>query len=251
MYDRIDRGSPEPATLYFERSFLKGKEIFYRISIVRIPLANQTVLEVGCGSGGTLSYFKEKGCPITGLDPNYKNIQYGHDVHDLNLHCGGIEKIDQILGDRDYFDFVILEQTLEHLSDPISALKMLRKRLKPDGVMYIGVPGFLDICRRYDGDLRRYLEFTHLVHFTLSSITSMLAIAGFELIYGNENIHAVARVSPTISSQHNNECVKLLNYVGDLKLKYYSTRRIIKKLTFIYPIWVLGYVRSLVTGISK
>lgn len=251
LYGQIDRGSPEPPSSYFERGVFKGANIFAHISVFQKPLVNQTVLDVGCGTGGVLSYFKKQGCLETGLDLGYENIQYGRTQHDLNLICGDIDHLDDILEVSIRFDFIILEQTLEHLSNPIGMLKVLRKRLNPNGLLYIGVPGFRNIREQYDGDLLRYIQFPHLVHFTLSSLSSILNCAGFNIIWGNESISAIAQISPTSTRQIKNESQSILDYVTELKSEFWSIRRIAKRLFFTYPIWFLGYIKARYTGNSQ
>ena len=251
LYGQIDRGSPEPSSSHFERGFLKGEKIYAHISKLRKPRPNQTVLDIGCGTGGVLAYFKSQGCLITGLDPGKENIHFGRDLKDLNLLCGDVNELDSFLETSTSFDIIILEQTLEHFSDPILILKLLSKRLKSDGLIYIGVPGLLSIREHYDGDLRRYFQFPHLVHFTSRSLGSILASAGFKLIWCNEEISAIAVLSPIIAPQIQTDPQEILIYVSELKTEFWSTRRVIKRFFFTYPIWIMGYVRARITNISK
>lgn len=251
LYGQIDRGSPEPPSSYFEKGVIKGQNIFAHLSAFQLISSKQTVLDLGCGTGGVLSYFKKQGCLETGLDLGYENIQYGRTQHDLNLILGEINHLDDILSVSNRFDFIILEQTLEHLSDPIGMLKTLQKRLNPNGLLYIGVPGFRNIRKQYDGDLLRYIQFPHLVHFTLSSLRSILNCAGFNIIWGNESISAIAQISPTSTRQIKNESQSILDLVTELKFEFWSIRRITKRLFFTYPIWFLGYIKALYTGISQ
>ena len=158
---------------------------------------------------------------------------------------------DDILEVSIRFDFIILEQTLEHLSDPIGLLKVLRKRLNPDGLLYIGVPGFRNIRQQYDGDLLRYIQFPHLVHFTLSSLSSILNSAGFNLIWGTESISALAQISPRMFRQIQNESQRILDYVTELKSEFWSIHRIAKRLFLTYPVWFCGYIKALYTGNSQ
>jgi len=250
LYGQIDRGSPEPRSSNFERSFLKGENIFHQIMAMQLHLKIQNVLDIGCGTGGVLSYFKSRGCSVTGLDLGYENIQFGRNQHGLNLFCSDINDLDDIPKSPTYFDLVILEQTLEHFSDPISTLQLLRKRLKPDGLLYIGVPGFLNIRDQYDGDLLRYIQFPHLVHFSLTSLKSVLGRAGFRVIWGTESISVIAQSSSTKVPQVHHDFKPILDYVAELKSEFWSMRRIAKRILITHPIYFLGYLRALYTGKS-
>jgi SAM-dependent methyltransferase len=61
------------------------------------------------------------------------NVEYeedivNHDLHNLNLDYGEI------------FDFVLLNQTVEHLYDPITCLKNIKKYMKNNSCIYINAP---------------------------------------------------------------------------------------------------------------
>lgn len=82
----------------------------------------------------------EKGLAINGLDPEWEYIK--HDQVDLIEYRVDKVKHDLhqlILEDGDY-DFVMVNQTLEHVYDPITCLKNIYKYMKPGGFLYLNVP---------------------------------------------------------------------------------------------------------------
>jgi SAM-dependent methyltransferase len=70
---------------YFERNpALFNKFILKAIDFLR-PNSNDTILEVGCGTGSTLNKLKLKyGSNVYGLDPSRKAITYGKNKYKLN-----------------------------------------------------------------------------------------------------------------------------------------------------------------------
>ena len=58
---------------------------------------------------------------------NYEDDKINNDLHNLNLH-------------RTDFDFVMLNQTIEHLYDPITCLKNIYKHLNKNAIFYANVP---------------------------------------------------------------------------------------------------------------
>jgi SAM-dependent methyltransferase len=92
------------------------------------------------------------------------------------------------------FDAVIMIALIEHLIDPISALKNIKKVLKPGGFVYIDTPNIAKITRRiklclghfpstaslaeglitYDGEKVDLYDEGHLHYFTYRSLSRLL-----------------------------------------------------------------------------
>ena len=123
--------------MYFEylmrRSFLG---VIYR-RYVLYPRLNchlqGKVLDVGCGIGDMLSYREN----TVGLDVNPLNVSFCK-KRKLNAY---VMKPNIIPFDDKSFDSVLLDNVLEHLESPSLLFKEIRRVLKPDGFVLIGVPG--------------------------------------------------------------------------------------------------------------
>ena len=91
------------------------------------------VLDIGCGIGDMLSYRKN----IIGLDVNPLNIDFCK-KRQLEAY---VMKPDVIpFGDKT-FDSVLLDNVLEHIEKPSLLFKEMKRVLKADGILLIGVPG--------------------------------------------------------------------------------------------------------------
>ena len=91
------------------------------------------VLDVGCGIGDMLSYRKN----TVGLDVNSLNVDFCQ-KRQLEAH---MMKPDVISFKDKTFDSVLLDNVLEHIEKPSLLFKEIRRVLKPDGILLIGVPG--------------------------------------------------------------------------------------------------------------
>ncbi|VAX34436.1 hypothetical protein MNBD_NITROSPIRAE03-517, partial [hydrothermal vent metagenome] len=108
--------------------------------------------------------------------------------------CGDIEEIN-LPFDEGYFDCMILADILEHLKDPLSTLKKLRKHLSDSGCVVASIPNV-----RYHGIINMLVEGhwkyedcgildrTHLRFFTKNEIESLFKEAEFEITGITANI---------------------------------------------------------------
>jgi 2-polyprenyl-3-methyl-5-hydroxy-6-metoxy-1,4-benzoquinol methylase len=97
---------------------------------------NVRVLDIGCGFGETLGYHKKRGCDVYGVeaDENIKRVaeKYGYNVHIGVFTPGNYE--------AEFFDYVTMDQVIEHLSDPIASLQGVAQVTKPGGSVIISTP---------------------------------------------------------------------------------------------------------------
>jgi SAM-dependent methyltransferase len=97
------------------------------------------VLDVGAGFGQVLYLLgKMKGIDGTGLEPDPFSRQIAAEKMGVTLSPETVEEF--LAGTHEPYDLIVLNQTFEHLLEPLQTLQGLAKILKPDGVIYIGVP---------------------------------------------------------------------------------------------------------------
>jgi SAM-dependent methyltransferase len=108
----------------------------YRNNILYPALSRQfqgRVLDVGCGIGDFLQFRKD----TVGVDINKYNVEY---CRKLGLEAYPIENGKYPFGDQS-FDGAILDNVLEHLTDPSPTILEIKRILKGGGRFIIGVPG--------------------------------------------------------------------------------------------------------------
>ncbi len=149
-----------------------------------LPNQARRVLEIGCSSGATLAWLKQRWpnvetFGVDGYAPLEKTIQSRADhalIHDL----------DHPLPDIGTFDLILALDVLEHLRDPQSVLNDLSSRLAPGGVCIVSVPNIANykvlapllFMRRFRYVTEGILDRTHLRWFTEESARSLMADAG-------------------------------------------------------------------------
>ncbi len=139
-----------------EGRYIEERENWLILDFLR-PRKGQRLLDVGCGTGNHLLFFKEMGLDVTGIEPSVPMLSIAREILGKNaaLHQGFAEDLPF---DDNEFDLVCLITTLEFCTDPIRALseamRVARKRI------FIGVlnsVSFIGIQRKIEGLFKRTL----------------------------------------------------------------------------------------------
>jgi len=138
------------------------------------------ILEIGCGAGGILKYFKEKGFYVEGIDLGQEYIEYGKSKG-LNLHCGDINL-------QYKPDIIIYNHVLEHITDINQHLEYLYNFIDKNTYIFISVPGIKKAMLRNDFDFLLFLQNAHIYYFSLATLKNLMEKNNFKLIKGNEAI---------------------------------------------------------------
>jgi 2-polyprenyl-3-methyl-5-hydroxy-6-metoxy-1,4-benzoquinol methylase len=193
---------PEYASMesYFQGMVQRGKYLsdLLRQRLPKISFKGKNVLEIGCSAGGVLVPFLDNGAKVTGYDYDQRYLDYGKKTYPgLDLRYGGILESSQV---KEKFDLVIMNHVLEHLADPVSAIKIVEKYLNPGGIMYISVPGIRN-PEYYFSPEKSFLGALHIGHlFHFSRNTLMMNIPDFVGVYADNKIRAIFEFKPGIIS---------------------------------------------------
>ncbi|MFL5241025.1 MAG: class I SAM-dependent methyltransferase [Gemmataceae bacterium] len=135
------------------------------------------LLDFGCGGGRFLKRMHCAGWDVTGLDASedaVKRIRFGLG---LRAHVGTLPF--PSLPDSS-FDLITMWQTLEHVHDPLEALRDAYRLLAPGGELIISLPNIDSLPFRIFGHAWLGLDLPrHLTHFTPPTLHAMLERAGF------------------------------------------------------------------------
>jgi 2-polyprenyl-3-methyl-5-hydroxy-6-metoxy-1,4-benzoquinol methylase len=132
--------------LYFEEQTVSTRKyvIPYIEQVCEIN-KNTAVLEIGCGQGGNLLPFLEKGCNCIGVDICREKILMGQDFFKNHQYSDKIELIYEGIYEIDpeifqKFDIIILRDVIEHLPDHVQLMKLMKSYLKEDGIVFFAFP---------------------------------------------------------------------------------------------------------------
>ncbi len=138
--------------------------------------SGRRVLDVGCGAGMLLNSFKRRGWSVRGVEPTAAYAAFGSRRFDIPITAGFFSETSF---PGECFDLITLSQVLEHATDPGQMLRDCRKKLGPEGRLFVGVPTLLRPQRPIHGNT---LAGPHLSMFSLPTLRYLLAREGFEIL---------------------------------------------------------------------
>ena len=152
------------------------------------------LIEGGVGSCRNLLEFRRQGYDVAGLDvmPEAVDLAHARDLNQVHL---------QDLAEPWPFDegsacAVVLLDVLEHMADPVAALRQAHRALAPGGAVIVTVPAYEWLYGEWDralGHYRRYtagqlrsqaheagFEVQLLTHWNAFTLPAAVAVRGFQ-----------------------------------------------------------------------
>ena len=148
-----------------------------------------SVLELGCGAGGTgrAALQAGKAGRYVGLELSATAAEAAR-RHLTEVLVGDVESLD-LTRLHGQFDALIISEVLEHLTDPWKTLRRLGECLSPGGRVYASSPNVAHwkvirglINGRFEYAEKGVMDRTHLRWFTPQSYRRLFEEAGFEVL---------------------------------------------------------------------
>ncbi|MEZ0315962.1 MAG: class I SAM-dependent methyltransferase [Methylophilaceae bacterium] len=157
------------------RAWLNG----YKSSTFRWVPRSVRVLDIGCGFGQSLGYHQARGCEVYGVEAD-ENIRRVAEKFDYKVHVGLFDPAQYPDG---FFDYVTMDQVIEHVTDPLSTFSGVAKILKSGGRLVLSTPNANGWGAKTFG--RRWINWHtpyHLQFFSKRSIKLAAEQAGLSLL---------------------------------------------------------------------
>jgi len=173
-----------------------------RIKRLRAPRPGDELLDVGSQTGDFGVLAQQDGVQPHGveLSRSYADLCQQRWGRNSRIHCGPIADAPFHSGQ---FQYITCFETLEHMCDPIGALRRFRSWLAPDGLLAISVPSsdyfhfkfwllrrspLTPVARRvFERRLDFYktqvLPHTHIYNFSHRSVRLLLERGGFQPVF--------------------------------------------------------------------
>ena len=153
------------------------------------------LLEIGSGDGYTLAEFAKRGLDCTGVEPDKEEAKLSATRCPTNAKV-----IAAGFAEAPYeppYDVIVSYHVLEHLGDPLSALRAWQELLTPRGALVIEVPNILAPSLPVD---TKHFQWVHLFDFSEHTLRASLMVAGFEVLEmacNGGNLRTVSRPAAT------------------------------------------------------
>lgn len=219
------------------------------------------VLDIGCGTGNFLNFFKKKNLSNSyyGIEPikkYFKILKKDKFIKSKNID---LEKFKSQIK----FDLIIIDQTLEHIYNVQLARKQIEKYLNTNGYLVVGIPNANKYFKYNFFPFYWFLMREHIHHFNKLSIKNLfLNFTLIDCIDTNYFIHENSTKMPNsyfifknkknyitkivISPKKINQVfkkIKLYLQISDQHLKKFK-KNCLNKININYKIFVYGLGRE-------
>ncbi|MGQ0829623.1 MAG: class I SAM-dependent methyltransferase [Bacteroidota bacterium] len=189
-YYQTNKGSyeisySEEELLYFKN---KNEQKYWVIkTLINSNNAQPSLLDIGCGEGFTLKYFKEKNWNIRGIDySDFGCKKFNADCLPYLLIGDIHQQMLPLINSNSRFDVIWLDNVLEHVLDPLHLLKECKKLLKETGVLVIEVPNDFSVLQQFLKN-KKYINSDfwvvipdHISYFNHEGLSAIAAEARFK-----------------------------------------------------------------------
>jgi 2-polyprenyl-3-methyl-5-hydroxy-6-metoxy-1,4-benzoquinol methylase len=158
-----------------------GKEFARELTAFR---ATGILLDIGCAEGFFLLGVREScAWQVEGLEIIESSVAFARHRLGLVVHAGPLERLNAMDG---RFDYIRMNNVLEHVQDPIRFLRRVNALLRPGGRTYCSTPnGFQEGCLFRTAN-RRGLQLNllenHLFCYRPRTLRAIFAACGFRVL---------------------------------------------------------------------
>lgn len=137
------------------------------------------LLDVGAGPGILMEAARSLGWNAVGLELSQPSVQRIRGALGMVVHACAIELAPL---EPESFGVVTFSHSLEHLRDPVLALRSAAHFLRPGGVVHIAVPHWRAVKRLVAGTAIPWIGDQHISYFTARTLSAALRSAGLDLV---------------------------------------------------------------------
>ncbi|MGH2726507.1 MAG: class I SAM-dependent methyltransferase, partial [Actinomycetota bacterium] len=139
----------------------------------------RSLLEIGSNMGVFLDVAGAREWQARGIEPSKWAVEQGVERFRVDLTQGTIEDLSEANASA---DAIVMLDVLEHLSDPLAALRRLRDVVDEEGMLVLSTVNVSGLHARMRGRTWPWFIRSHLHYFAPETLSEMLRRAGFRMV---------------------------------------------------------------------
>lgn len=141
--------------------------------------SKMNVLDVGAGTSVFLHEMKKFGFQTFCIDPDPSSTKHAiESVHVNDAYTGTLETFDSV----QKFDLITFNKVLEHIINPVSALKLARKFLSNEGIIYVELPDGSPSIEKDEIENRSEFFLEHYTTFNKPAFEFLVNSSGYTML---------------------------------------------------------------------
>ncbi len=166
------------------------------------PPARNKIMDIGCGAGVFLKMAEKNRWEIcVGIDVNERYGSIYQEAKGIQFINASFESLDpEKLGNG--YDCISMWSVLEHLYDLHAILKVVKKLLKPKGLLFILVPNVESLATRLMREMSPTFAWKHLSHFSPKSLKHLMALHALECVHFETVITEIDNIKSYMSGEY-------------------------------------------------
>jgi 2-polyprenyl-3-methyl-5-hydroxy-6-metoxy-1,4-benzoquinol methylase len=137
------------------------------------------LLEIGSNVGLFLDTARAHGWRARGIEPSRWAVEVGRERFGVDIEEKPLEQLDESAASA---DAVVMLDVLEHLVDPLDALRRLRPLLDDEGLLVVSTINLAGLHARVRRERWPWLIRPHLHYFKPATLQALLGNAGFRMV---------------------------------------------------------------------
>ena len=172
-----------------------------------------SLLDVGAANGFFVNLADQRGFKSAGIELSHDAVIW---AKKLGRNVSQSDAMD--ISPNEKFDVITVLDVLEHINQPHEFISKIKNNLNPGGVVLINVPNAGSLFAKFCGkSWHSYVPPEHLFYFNKKSLSTILALNGFEIIKA-KNISKTFKLSYIYKTIINSPqiSIKLRKFLGFL-----------------------------------
>ncbi|HEY9868532.1 MAG TPA: class I SAM-dependent methyltransferase [Candidatus Obscuribacterales bacterium] len=147
-------------------------------------------LDVGSATGYFRRAMDELGFEHHGIDVSFDAIRLCRETFGYDTWHGSVFDLPELAARfKRSFTMITLWDTIEHLDDPLAAVKLLAGFLSDDGLLVVRTPSLTAFEADILADMYYSFKLDHVRYFSPRSLTRLMHLAGLEQVYLETTSH--------------------------------------------------------------